>query len=196
MKRSTKTVRIKTIFLMIILIAAPTLAIITGTGTDAAALRCVLDQEMWAVGGSDGFGGATILGQTFVPSAPGHVCKVVVRIQKNNPLAGALTLRIRRHDKTPLPGGTITIPAAAIPMGLSVQSFNFACVPLLAGSPFYGLTLEAPTSPPAAYRWFNSAGAGGAGAYPAGHGWFSLNGGAFWMLRPYDYAFRVYQCRP
>jgi hypothetical protein len=172
--------------------------VVMGAAATVAAVRCVLDQQMWINGGGDGFGGAAVLGQTFVPSAPGRVCKVVVWIHKNNPAAGPLTLRLRRHDRTLVPGGSLTLPPAAIPMGLSAQSFNFACDPLLAGSPFYGLTLEAPGSPPAAYTWINSDDAGADAVYAAGHGWYNANGnlpGSEWKRSGYDYAFRVYLCR-
>lgn len=187
--------RIKIIYLAIYLIATLTNPFTAGT---APAPRCALDQQMWINGGGDGFGGPNTLGQTFTPTAPGHVCKVVVWIHKNDAAAGPLTLRIRRHDLTPLPGGFQTIPGGAIPLGLSVQSFNFACAPLLAGSPFYGLTLEAPGSAAAAYTWINSDDAGADAAYAAGHGWYNRNGGAGggWKRAGYDYAFKVYMCRP
>jgi hypothetical protein len=193
-----KPTRIKIISLAILLIAMSLSATIGLRGA-AAALRCVLDQQMWINGGGDGFGGANVLGQTFTPSAPGPVCKVVVWIHKNDPAAGPLTLRIRRHDRTLLPGGSATIPAAAIPMGLSVRSFNFACAPLLAGSPFYGLTLESPGSAATAYTWINSDDAGADAAYGAGHGYSNRDGGApntAWPRIGYDYAFRVYMCGP
>src|SRR5215813_8381430 len=192
-----KTVQIKIISMAILLIASP-LSAITNLQTVTAATRCLLDQQMWINGGGDGFGGVNVPGQTFTPSAPGHVCKVVVWIHKNDRAAGPLTLRIRRSDLTPLPGGTATIPAAAIPMGLSAQSFNFACAPLLAGSPYYGLTLEAPGSSAAAYTWINSDDAGADAAYVAGHGYYNINGGAggAWRRANYDYAFKVYMCRP
>jgi hypothetical protein len=192
-----KPTRIKIISLAILLIAA-SLSAITGLMGAAAAPRCVLDREMWINGGGDGFGGVNVPGQTFVPSAPGQVCKVVVWIHKNDPAAGPLTLRIRRHDRTLLPGGSATIPAAAIPMGLSVQSFNFACTPLLAGSPFYGLSLESPGSGATAYTWINSDDAGADAVYAAGRGYYNRNGGApntAWPRAGYDYAFRVYLCR-
>ena len=79
-------------------------------------------------------------------------------------------------------------------MGLSVQAFNFACSPLLAGSPFYGLTLEAPGSAPSAYTWINSDDAGADAAYANGHGYSNAGGG--WRPVGYDYAFQVYMCRP
>jgi hypothetical protein len=188
-ERSMNTLRIKIISLAIALIAITNIPFIAG-----AAVSCALDQQMWINGGGDGFGGPNTPGQTFTPSAPGHVCKVVVWIHKNDAAAGPLTLRIRRHDLTPLPGGSQTIPGGAIPMGLSAQTFNFACAPLLAGSPFYGLTLEAPASAPAAYTWINSDDAGADAAYPAGHGYYRAGGA--WRRAGYDYAFKVYMCRP
>jgi hypothetical protein len=186
--------RIKTISLAVTLIATLINPFIAGTAGTALALRCALDQQMWINGGGDGFGGGNTPGQTFTPTAPGHVCKVVVWIHKNDAAAGPLTLRIRRHDLSPLPGGSMTIPGGAIPMGLSEQSFNFACGPLLAGSPYYGLTLEAPGSAAAAYTWINSDDAGADAAYGGGHGYYKVGGA--WRRAGYDYAFKVYMCRP
>lgn len=181
-------------------------ALVTSLGVRPAgaaeASRCTLDQQMWINGGGDGFGNTGVLGQTFTPLAPGLVCKIEVMIQKNDPAAGNLIVMLRRHDFTPIPNGTVTIPAADIPLGLSVRTIEFCCnqMPLLAGSPFYGLTLSSPASlNPAAYTWINSDDAGADGAYPRGRGYYNINGaapGTQWIAPGYDYAFKIYLCRP
>jgi hypothetical protein len=158
----------------------------------AAAISCVLNQQMWLNGGGDGFGGAVRLGQSFVPSATGRICKIALLVRKNNPAAGPLTLRVRVGG----PGGAQLAGGAAarvIPMGgPQAVDFNFGCTsgPLVQRSTRYFLDLSAGNSPPLSYTWINSQGAGGNVAYPAGQGWHSTAG---W--RPYDYAFRVYLCR-
>ena len=167
----------------------------------AALLRCRVNQQMWINGGGDGFGANGVLGQTFVPTAAAPVCKIEIMIHKNLAVAGDLQVVLRASNFVPLPGGTVTIPAAEIPMGLSVQTIDFCCnaMPMLAGSPFYGLTLAAPTSPPAAYTWINSDDAGADAAYVPGHGYANLNGaapGTQWISVGYDYAFKIYTCAP
>lgn len=182
------------------------IALVTSVGPRhawaAEASRCTLDQQMWINGGGDGFGNTGVAGQTFIPLAAGLVCKIEVMIQKNDPAAGNLLIMLRRHDFTPIPNGTVTIPAAEIPLGLSVRTIDFCCnqPPLLAGSPFYGLTLASPTSNnPAAYTWINSDDAGADAAYPRGRGYYNNNGaapGTQWIAPGYDYAFKIYLCRP
>src|SRR5512143_3652046 len=86
----------------------------------ATAAECHSDQRQLLNQAAVVFGGKTVLGQTFVPSVPGHrVCKVKVTIRKNVAGAGALTLRLL----TPAFGAMadpVTIAAAGIPMGASV----------------------------------------------------------------------------
>jgi len=125
-----------------------------------------------------------------------------VMIHKNDPAAGDLQVTLRRHDFTPITNGTVTIPAAEIPMNFSVKTIDFCCnqMPLLSGSPFYGLTLASPNSNnPAAYTWINSDDAGADAAYSRGRGYANTNGaapGTQWTLVGYDYAFKIYMCRP
>ena len=154
--------------------------VITKPAEAAAASRCTLDQQMWINGGGDGFGGLIVPGQTFVPSAPGRVCKVEVMIYKNNPAAGDLVLTLRRHNFTPILNGTVTIPAAEIPMDFSVQTIDFCCnpPPVLDGSPFYVLTLASPNSVNPDYTWVNSDDAGADAAYPGGRGYWNVTGAA------------------
>jgi hypothetical protein len=167
-----------------------------------ALLRCRVDQQMPINGGGDGFGNSGVLGQTFVPSAAAPVCKIDLWVHKNDPAAGDLQVVLRASNFVPLVAGSVTIPAAQIPMGLSLQSIDFCCnaMPILAGSPFYGLTLASPASVnPAAYTWINSDDAGADAAYAAGHGYSNVNGAAPntpWRLVGYDYAFRIYTCGP
>jgi hypothetical protein len=182
------------------------IALVTSVGPRlagaAGASGCTLDQQMWINGGGDGFGNTGVLGQTFAPLAAGLVCKIEVMVHKNDLAAGNLQVTLRRHDFTPIPHGAVTIPAAEIPLGLSVQTIDFCCnqMPLLAGSPFYGLTLASPTSNnPAAYTWINSDDAGADAAYPRGRGYGNNNGaapGTRWVAAGYDYAFKIYLCRP
>jgi hypothetical protein len=151
---------------------------------------------MWINGGGDGFGGASVLGQTFVPSAVGRICKVEVLVQKNHAAAGPLTLRILRSDFTQLAAQTKNNIAVG---GPQVVTFEFGCTTgrLLQGAPFYGLVLQAPAAPAAGYTWVNSDDAGADAAYPAGHGWYNAAGGdaGEWEQTGYDYAFKIYMCR-
>jgi hypothetical protein len=187
--------------LALVLTLAFASSVITKPVIAASVSRCTLDQQMWINGGGDGFGGLNVLGQTFVPSAPGRVCKIEVMISKNNPAAGDLLVTLRRNNFTPILNGAVTIPAAEIPMGLSVQTIDFCCnpTPVLDGSPFYGLTLASPASVYPDYTWVNSDDAGADAAYPGGRGYGNLNGaapGTQWIATGYDYAFRIYICRP
>lgn len=148
---------------------------------------CLLDQEMWINGGGDGFGGQNLLGQTFVPSMPGRVCKVEVMVHNNTARATPLKLSIMRPNRQILQGGVhwANVP----PGGPQVVTFEFGCVtgPVLAGSPFYALVLTT-SAPPPSFTWINSDDAGGDGAYPRGQGF------ANWAPVGYDYAFKVYMC--
>jgi hypothetical protein len=161
----------------------------------AKAANCALDQQMWINGGGDGFGGGVVLGQTFVPSAPGRLCKVEVMILKNQP--GALNLSIVHPNFVQVASMTKNnIP----PGGPQMVTFEFGCAngPVLQGSPFYGLILKAQAAEQfPTYSWINSDDAGADAAYPPGHGWYNAAGGApgAWVQLEYDYAFRVYMCR-
>jgi hypothetical protein len=173
----------------------------SGVVEAAPALRCRVDQQMWINGGGDGFGNAIVLGQTFTPLVPAPVCRIELSISKNNPAAGDLQVTLMSSNFVPLPGGSVTIPAAQIPMGISVQTIDFCCnaMPMLAGSPFFGLTLAAPTSQIADYTWINSDDAGADGAYVRGRGYGNFNGaapGTRWFAVGYDYAFKIYTCGP
>lgn len=158
---------------------------------------CRLDQRQMQHPAAFLLGGGTVLGQTFIPSAPGHrVCQVKVMIQKNAGAAGDLTLHILRSNFTEL-DPSVTIPGGDIPMGNSVQAFDFGCNgAVLAGMPFYGLKLESPNSPMGAYSWQGSAGnlynRPGADV----RGWRNLNSGkGKWeSLGGWDYAFQIYMC--
>jgi hypothetical protein len=161
----------------------------------SAGQRCPPDVQQWLSQAAIPFGGPRVLGQTFIPNIEGRrVCRVKVRIVKNNPLAGPLTLHILRSNFAPLDSATI-LPGA-IPLGASIQDFEFNCngIPL-DGSPFYGLKLESPLSPPGAYSWYGSAanpyfelGIGGQGWINEGAGWQAIAGGTW------DYVFGLYLC--
>lgn len=103
--------------------------------TTLADNECRLDQRQLQHPAAILFGGRTVLGQTFIPSAPGHhVCQVKVMIRKNVAAVGDLTLHILRSNFTEL-DASVTIPAP--PMGNSVQVFDFGCNGVvLAGMPF------------------------------------------------------------
>jgi len=175
-------------FLMLIALPAPTLA----------DNECRLDQRQMQHPGAIVFGGKTVLGQTFIPSAPGkRVCQVKVFIRKNVAAAGNLTLHLLRSNFNEL-DAAVTIPGGPIPMGNSVQAFDFGCNgAVLAGMPFYGLKLESRNSPAGAYSWLGSGGnlyvrpgadvRGWRNVSAAGNGnWESLGG--------WDYAFEIYMC--
>lgn len=144
------------------------------------------------------FGGQTVLGQMFVPNVQGHqVCSVKVLISKNFAGAKNLTLHVVRPNFTEL--DVATIAGADIPMGNSVQVFNFGCNgAALVGMPFYGLKLESGSSPMGAYSWkgiggnvYNRPGEGDKGWRNLNDGvgsWTSLSAGAW------DFVFEVYLC--
>jgi hypothetical protein len=165
--------------------------------TSQANNNCRADQKQLQHQGAIPFGGRIVLGQTFVPSVPGHpVCQVKVIINKNMVGAGNLTLRLLRSNLTELDAAA-TIPGFAIPMGMSVQAFDFGCNgAALVGMPFYGLKLESPGSVFGAYSW---RGIGGDVYVKPGNGgraWRSVNAGAgsWTTLGAWDYAFEVYLC--
>jgi len=165
--------------------------------TTSADNECRLDQRQLQHPGAIPFGGKTVLGQTFIPSAPGHhVCQVKVMIRKNFAGADNLTLQLVRSNFGQL-DAAVTIPAIDIPMGNSMQAFDFGCNgAVLAGMPFYGLKLSSPGSPVGAYSWQGSAGnlynRPGADV----KGWRNVNNGkGNWeSLGGWDYAFEIYMC--
>ena len=166
--------------------------------TSHANNECRPDQTQLQNQAAIPFGAQTVLGQMFVPNVQGRqVCMVKVHISKN--LAGAknLTLRVVRPNFTEL--DVATIAGADIPMGNSVQVFDFGCNgAALVGMPFYGLKLESKSSPMGAYSWkgiggnvYNRPGEGDKGWRNVNDGvgnWTSLAAGAW------DFAFEVYLC--
>ncbi len=158
---------------------------------------CRPDQTQLQNQGGVLFGGRTVLGQTFSPSVPGHqVCRVKVVITKNVVGAGDVTLHLLRSNFAPL-DAAITIPGAAIPMGTSVQVFDFGCNgAALGGMPFYGLKLESKASVMGAYSWRGIAGNVYERPGEGDKGWRNMNGGAgqWTNLGGWDYAFQIYLC--
>src|SRR5688572_27581483 len=103
------------------------LILVSSNVVDVAAavwLRCRVDQQMWINGGGDGFGGLGVPGQTFTPTVASPVCKIEIMIHKNIAAAGDLRVSLLGSNFVQLAGGTVTIPAAEIPMGLSVQTID------------------------------------------------------------------------
>lgn len=159
--------------------------------------ECRLDQRQLLHPGAIAFGARTVLGQTFIPVAVGQrVCRVKVMISKNIAGAGNLTLRLVSSNLAPL-DAAVTIPGGAIPVGNSVQLFDFGCngAPL-AGMPFYGLRLESPNSPAGAYSWQGAANNPYVKPGNGGRGWRNLNAGTgnWTSLGGWDYAFEIYMC--
>lgn len=165
--------------------------------TTLADNECRLDQRQMQHPAAFLLGGRTVLGQTFIPSAPGHrVCRVKVMIQKNVLGAGNLTLHLLRSNFTEL-DASVTIPGIPIPMGNSVQVFDFGCNgAVLAGRPFYGLKLESPDSPAGAYSWQGSAGNlyNRPGADVRGSRNLNSGKGKWESLGDWDFAFEIYMC--
>jgi hypothetical protein len=158
---------------------------------------CHPDQAQLQTQGAVQLGGPTVLGQTFVPSAPGQrICRVKLFIRKNMVGAGNLTLRILRSNFLPL-DAAVTIPGGAIPMGDSIQVFEFGCngAPL-AGFPFYALKLESPNSNFGAYSWRGIAGDVYAKPGNGGRAWRNANAGVgpWTNLGGFDYGFQIYMC--
>jgi hypothetical protein len=159
--------------------------------------QCQLDQRQLVHQGAIPFGGPTVLGQTFIPAVPGHrICRVKVMITKNFAGADNVTLRVLGSNLAPL-DASVTIPGGPIPVGNSMQVFDFGCngVPL-AAMPFYGLRLESPNSPPGAYSWRGGANNPYIQPGNGGRGWRNLNGkpGNWTSLGGWDYAFEIYMC--
>jgi hypothetical protein len=158
---------------------------------------CRPDQKQLQSPGLVLLGGQVVLAQSFIPSAPGHrVCRVKVFITRNAAAAGDLTLHVLRSNFTDL-DAAVTIPAGAIPMGNSIQLFDFGCNgAVLAGMPFYSLKLESPGSQPGAYAWRGMGGNPYDKPGNAGRGWRNLKGGngPWTNLGGWDYAFEIYMC--
>lgn len=159
--------------------------------------QCHSDQKQTLHQGAILFGAKTALGQTFIPGVPGQrVCRVKVMISKNIPGADNLTLRLMRSNFAPL-DAAVTIPGGPIPMGTSLQLFDFGCngAPL-GGMPFYGLRLESPNSPPGAYSWQGVAGNPYVKPGDGGRGWRNPNSApSNWnSLGGWDFAFEIYMC--
>ena len=158
---------------------------------------CHSDQRQLQNNAGLGFGGRTVLAQTFVPSAPGlRVCKVKVTIRKNVAGAGPLTLRLLNAAFGPV-ANPVTIPAAAIPMGVSVQLFELDCHGAPLGGGRYVIQLESPDSAAGAYSWRGAGGNPYVQPANGGRGWRNLNAGnpANWnSLGLWDFAFDIYVC--
>lgn len=179
------------------LVLTISLALLISTPAASRGNNCRPDQTQLQTEGAIPFGGKVVLAQTFVPNAAGHsACRVKVFINKNLAAAGDLTLNLVRSNFTEL-DTAVTIPAAAIPMGSSIQVFDFGCNgAVLAGMPFYGLRLESPKSPVGAYSWKGIGGDVYLKPGPRGKGWRNVNGGAgnWTNLGAWDYAFEIYLC--
>lgn len=180
-----------------ILTIIASLAILPTAPASYAQNNCRPDQVQLMNQGAIMFGAKTVLAQTFIPNAQGHqVCQVKVIISKNMVAAGNLTLHLLRSNFAEL-DAPVTIPGGPIPMGTSVQVFNFGCNgAALAGNPFYGLKLESPGSPFGAYSWRGVGGNPYARPGPGGRGWRNVNAGAgnWTNLGAWDYAFQIYMC--
>lgn len=161
------------------------------------AAECHSDQRQGQNNGGVAFGGKTVLAQTFVPSAPGQrVCKVKVTIRKNVAAAGAVTLRLLNPAFGPV-ADPVTIPAAAIPIGTSVQLFDLGCDDAPLGAGPYAIQLESRNSAPAAYAWRGSGGNPYVQPANGGKGWRNLNGGnpANWTSQAlWDFTFDIFLC--
>lgn len=163
----------------------------------AMPVDCHSDQRQLQNNAGIGFGGKTVLAQTFVLSAPGlHVCRVKVTIRKNVAGAGPVTLRLLNAAFGPV-AGPVTIAGIGIPMGISVQVFELDCHDAPLGAGRYAIQLESPDSAPGGYSW---RGAGGNPyVQPAnnGRGWrnFAAGNPANWTnLGPWDFTFDIYVC--
>jgi hypothetical protein len=163
----------------------------------ATAQRCPLDQGQVQNQGEILFGGKTYLAQTFVPSALGRrVCNIKVTIRKINTKAGPLTLRLLNPAFGPM-ADPVTIAPAAIPMGVSVQLFDFGCNDAPLNGDFHAIQLESPNSRPGDYAWRGAGGNPYAKPGNGGKGWRNLNagvGGSWSSLGMWDYTFEVHMC--
>jgi hypothetical protein len=150
---------------------------------------CRLDRQQWQQNTSAPLGGERMLAQSFTPILARPVCKVKVYIAKTNPAAGPLILNILNANRDVIDSATIA--AVDIPMGASVQLFDFECDGArLLGAPFW-LRLESPGSALGHYRWFGI----GGNAFAAGEAWSNAAGNA----RPLsngdaDFMFKLYLC--
>jgi hypothetical protein len=187
-------------FTRVAMILVSTVMLVGGLTSGAVAHAEILDEQQLIGAVPQHFGHDRKLGQTFTRDVPAPIARVQVKIRRNFPAVGPLTLNVLRGDFTPLDSATIPV-AALPPVGVDVwQTFDFGCNggPLV-GSAFYGLVLESPGSVmPNAYTWYGD----GADPYPGGaptrQGWLHngpgwtpmlpLGGGAF------DFTFRVVMC--
>jgi hypothetical protein len=190
MKKNNKIIGFKSV----LTIAA--IAVFLSIGFAVQADNCRLDQSQLAQTGAIAFGNNIVLGQTFVPSVQNRqVCKVKVSIRKNMEEAGDLKLTVLNSQFGEL--DSATIDGDDIPLGNSVQLFDFGCNgDALDGHQFYGLKLESPTSVVGAYTWKGAAGNPYVQPANRGNGWRNTNGGAgTWTnLGGFDYAFQIYLC--
>lgn len=172
------------------------IAIVLSIGSKVQADNCRLNQSQLQQTGEIAFGNNIVLGQTFVPGVPDRrVCKVKVYIRKNMANAGNLRLTVVNAAFDVL--DTATIAGGAVPLGSSVQVFDFGCDGrLLGGHPFYGLKLESPGSPVGAYTWKGAANNPYVRPGNGGKAWRNAGGGAgVWQdLSPWDFAFQIYLC--
>lgn len=156
---------------------------------------CHSDQRQLQNNAGIGFGGKTVLAQTFVLSAPGlHVCKVKVTIRKNVAGAGPVTLKLLNAAFGPVTG-PVVIPV--IPMGVSVQLFDLGCLGPALGAGPYAIQLESPGSAPGAYSWRGAGGNPYVQPANSGRGWrnFAAGNPANWNnLGLWDFAFDIYVC--
>jgi hypothetical protein len=163
----------------------------------ASPVDCHSDQRQLQNNAGIGFGGKTVLAQTFVPSVPGlHVCKVKVNIRKNVAGAGPVTLRLLNAAFGPV-ADPVTIPGIGIPMGGSVQVFDLGCDDAPLGAGRYAIQLESPDSALGDYSWRGAGGNPYVQPANAGRGWRNFTAGnpANWNnLGPWDFAFDVYVC--
>lgn len=190
MKKSTKI----TGFLSVLIIAA--IAVFLPVSLTVQAANCRLDQSQLQQTGEILFGNNRVLGQTFVPSVQNRpVCKVKIMIRKNAAAGRDLKLTILDSRFGELDSATIA--GGAIPLGNSVQVFDFGCDgrPLI-GHQFYGLKLDSPASVIGAYSWKGSANNPYVQPANRGRGWRNINGGAgSWEnMGDWDYFFQIYLC--
>lgn len=172
------------------------IAVFLSIGVTVQANNCRLDQSQLGQTGAIAFGNNIVLGQTFVPSIQNRrVCKVKVSIRKNIAAAGDLKLTILNSQFGEL--DSATIDDADIPLGNSVQVFDFGCNGgILGGHPFYDLRLDSPTSPAGSYSWRGAANNPYIKPANQGKGWRNVNGGGgtYQDLGGWDYAFQIYLC--
>lgn len=190
MKQNYKFIRFDAV-----LVIAATFAFMTA-GITVQANNCQLNQSQLLQTGAIPFGNNIVLGQTFVPSIQNQrICKIKVTIRKNIAITGDLKLTVLNSQFGELDSATIA--GGLIPLGNSVQVFDFGCNGrFLAGHQFYGLRLESPQSQAGAYSWKGAAN----NPYPKplnqGKGWRNANGGVgrYEDLGGWDYAFQIYLC--